>query len=51
MLDEVSESLRRELLAAQKDIEDALLDLWDAEESLEAFVEPSDTLLVALRQA
>ena len=35
MLDDVSESLRRELLAAQKEIEDALLDLWDAEESLE----------------
>ena len=51
MLDDVSESLRRELLAAQKDIEDALLDLWDAEESLEALAEPSDPLLVALRQA
>ena len=51
MLDDVSESLRRELLAAQKEIEDALLDLWDAEESLETFIEPSDPVLVALREA
>ena len=51
MLDDVSESLRRELLAAQKDIEDALLDVWDAEESLEALMEPSDPVLVALRRA
>ena len=51
MLDDVSESLRRELLAAQRDIEDALLDVWVAEESLEALIEPSGSLLVALRQA
>ena len=51
MLDDVSESLRRDSLAAQKDIEDALLDLWDAEASLEALIEPSDPVLVALRQA
>ena len=51
MLDDVSESLRRELLAAQMDIEGALLDLWEAEESLEALIEPSDPVLTALRQA
>ena len=50
MLDDVSESLRRELLAAQMDIEGALLDLWEAEESLEALIEPSDPVLTALRQ-
>ena len=51
MLDDVSESLRRELLSAQREIEDALLDLRDAEESLDALDEPSDPVLVALREA
>ena len=51
MLDDVSESLRRELLDAQKDIEDAILDLWAAKESLEALSEPADPVLLALRQA
>ena len=51
LLDDVSESLRRELLATHRDIEDALLDLRVAEESLEALTEPSDLLLVALRRA
>ena len=51
MLDDVSESLRRELPVAQKDIEDALLDLRVAEESLESLSEPSNPALVALRQA
>ena len=51
MLDDVSESLRRELLAAQKEIEYTLLDLRVAEESLETLIEPSDPLLVALREA
>ena len=51
MLDDVSESLRRELLAAQKEIEDTLLDVWVAVESLEALTEPSDPVLVALREA
>ena len=51
MLDDVSESLGRELLAAQKDIEDAMLDLWVAKESLEALSEPADPVLLALRQA
>ena len=51
MLDDVSEPLRRELLSAQRDIEDAQLDLRDAEESLEALDEPSDPVLVALREA
>ena len=51
LLDDVSESLRRELLSAQRDIEDALLDLKDAQESLDALDEPSDPVLVALREA
>ena len=51
MLDDVSESLRRELLAAQRNIEDALIDLRDAEASLEALGVPSDPALVTLRQA
>ena len=51
MLDDVSESLGRELLDAQKDIEDAMLDLWVAKESLEALSEPADPVLLALRQA
>ena len=51
MLDDVSVPLRRELLAVQSGIEDAQLDLWDAEESLDALIEPSDPVLVALRQA
>ena len=51
MLDDVSESLRSELLAAQKEIEDTLLDVWVAVGSLEALTEPSDPVLVALREA
>ena len=51
MLDDVSESLRMELLAAQRKIEDALLDLREAEESLDPLAEPSDPVLVALREA
>ena len=51
MLDDVSESLRRDLLNARRDIEDALLDLRVAEESLDALNEPSDPVLVALREA
>ena len=51
MLDDVSESLRRDLLNARRDIEDALLDLRVAEESFDALNEPSDPVLVALREA
>ena len=48
LLDGVSEPIRRELLTARRDMENALLDLRDAEESLN---EPSGPLLVALREA
>ena len=51
MLDGISEPLRRDLLNARRDIEDALLDLRVAEESLDAVNEPSDPVLVALREA
>ena len=51
VLDDVSESLRRELLSAQKEIEDTLLDLRVAVESLGALTGPSDPVLVALREA
>ena len=51
VLDDVSESLRRELLSAQREIEDTLLDLRVAVESLGALTGPSDPVLVALREA
>ena len=51
VLDDVSEPLRRELLSAQKEIEDTLLDLRVALESLGALTGPSDPVLVALREA
>ena len=51
VLDDVSESLRRELLSAQKEIEATLLDLRVAVESLGALTGPSDPVLVALREA
>ena len=51
MLDDESKSLRRDLLSTQREIEDALFDLRDAEESLDALNEPSDPVLVALREA
>ena len=50
-LDDVSESLRRELLGAQMDIEEARLDLWEAKESLNVLDEPSAPALVALLRA
>ena len=48
---DVSESFHTELLAAQKEVDDALLALRDAEEALAAVTEPPDPLLVALREA
>ena len=51
VLEVVSEYLQRELIASQREIENALLDLREAEESLEALTEPSDPELLALRQA
>ncbi len=51
LTDDVSESFHTELLAAQKEVDDALLALRDAEEALAAVTEPPDPLLVALREA
>ena len=51
LTDDVSESFHTELLAAQKEVEDALLALRDAEEALASVTEPPDPLLVALREA
>ena len=48
---DVSESFHTELLAAQKEVDDALLALRDAEEALASVTEPPDPLLVALREA
>ena len=48
---DVSEPFHSELLAAQKEVDDALLALRDAEEALAAVTEPPDPLLVALREA
>ena len=49
--DDVSEPLRTDLLNMQKDIEDALLALREAEDSLWDLTQAPDPLLVALRQA
>ena len=49
--DDVSEPLRRDLLNMQKDVEDALLALREAEDSLSELTQAPDPLLVALRQA
>ena len=51
LTDDVSEPFHSELLAAQKEVDDALLALRDAEEALAAVTEPPDPLLVALREA
>ena len=51
LTDDMSESFHTELLAAQKEVDDALLALRDAEEALAAVTEPPDPLLVALREA
>ena len=51
LTDDVSESFHTELLAAQKEVDDALLALRDAEEALASVTEPPDPLLVALREA
>ena len=49
--EEVSESLRTELVSAQMDVEDAVLALREAEEARESIAGPPDPLLVALREA
>ena len=51
VLDGVSEPLRRELMAAENEIQDAVLSLREADESLEALIEPADPALVELRKA
>ena len=51
LTDDVSESLRTDLLTAQKDVENALLALREAEDSLSDLTQAPDVLLVALRQA
>ncbi len=50
LTDEMSESLRNELVAGQMDVEDALLAVREAEEALGDLVEPSNSLLVELRE-
>ncbi len=51
LTDDISEELRTALLAGQRDVEDAVLALREAEEAREDLMEPADPLLLALREA
>ena len=51
LTDDIGEELRTALLAGQRDVEDTVLALREAGESLEALMEPADSLLLALREA
>ncbi len=51
LTEDMSESLRTDLVAAQVNVDDAVLALRQAEEARESIAEPPDPLLVALREA